>query len=152
MNGKNRGAVSVVELLVAFALLAVLVSAIGKFASHVNRANQDLELTMLIRLELENMKEQIASWETEWVVKERIEAIPVAEELSHRFEKVFWSVEIDSAKINGWSDLPKPTQIRLALNAMNRGQMQVPAELYFWLPVSEQSADRVSSDRSSILQ
>ena len=125
----SRGTTAV-ELLVATALLATVMVAVGRFASTTRRGLDDRQLSAHIAWELANAREQIGAWPAERITHERIEGLAISAALQRELDQPRWRAEIERVAE------PLPAQrVTLRFECQVGGQSARPAELTFWVPL-----------------
>ena len=129
---ERRMATSSLEIVVAFALLVVAVTLVGRFVSQVKHGLRDRELSARTEWELLNARERIGSWSTEQITRERIEQLPLSKSLTDRFTSVSFVAQVQHV------DQPiEAEQVTLAIAGELDGQKIEPAVLTFWVAVEE---------------
>lgn len=127
----QRSATSVMEVVVAIALLAAATTMVGGFVHQVKQGLRDRELSARCDWELINARERIGSWPVEQITTEQIQQIPISKPLSDRVVDAHWSSTIQPI------EKPRPAlQVTLALEFQRNGQTTQPSVVTFWVPLS----------------
>ncbi len=128
-RSERRTATSTLELVIAFGLLVLAASMVGRFVSQVKRGLKERELSARIEWELINDRELIGSWSPDQITRERIEQIPLSKSLANRLTTGRLVAQV--------SHIEEPIaaeQVTLAIACERGGQTMEPAVLTFWIP------------------
>lgn len=135
-----RTGISAMETVIAFVLLGVIVSSVGKFAAYVDRGVQDRRLALRLQWEIENAREVIGSWPLAEITTARIEKLAISSELAEVLSQPHWTAIVQPLVISGQPNEAQPTpatvqaiSVSLQLQAGYRGQQIKPVELVFWV-------------------
>ena len=130
--GKRCNGTSTLEVVIAFSLLVVAVTFVGRFVSQVRVGLKDRELSARTEWELRNARERIGSWPVEQITRERIEQLPLSKSLSDRFESAGFVAQVQHI------DQPiVAEQVTLAIAGTRDGQKIEPAVVTFWVSAEE---------------
>ena len=130
-GSRQRSATSVMEVVVAIALLAAASAMLGGFVHQVKQGLRERELSVRCDWELTNARERIGSWPVDQLTTERIQQIPISESLSESVSDAHFSAAIQRI------EKPGPAmQITLALECERYGQTIQPSVVTFWVALS----------------
>jgi hypothetical protein len=136
---RSRHAASVAEVVVATAILTIAMTGVGRFAYNIKQGLRTRELSSRMDLEINNLREEVGSWKVEDISSQRIEAIPISDNLQTYLEQPRWEAQVVT--------LSKPVeavQVTLSLHCQIEGQRAKPATRTFW--IVDQSAAEMRID------
>ncbi len=132
INRVRRAGTSTLEVVIAFGLLVVALTMVGRFVSQVKSGLRVRELSNRTEWELLNARERIGSWSPEQITRERIEQLPLSKSLTDRFTSAAFVARVTHV------DQPiVAEQVTLAIAGELDGQKIEPAVLTFWVPVEK---------------
>ena len=130
------------EVTVALVLLGLTATAVGKFVSQVHVGLRQRQLSQQIGWELENIREQVATWKSDSITAERIENLPIAPALAEQLENPRWHAIVSTI------DQPLPVkQVSLSFEYVYLSQSSSPAGLTFWIPLTSDSSKEAAIDQ-----
>ena len=125
----QRSGVSSIEILVATALLATVITGIGRLAHTTHQGLRDRELAARLHWEIVNAREQVGTWAADQITAARIEALPFSPALTTQLDGLRWQAQVHTI-----TEPATALQVTLAIHCMVESQAAEPATLTFWVP------------------
>ncbi len=138
-----RRATTIMETLVATAILTTAMIGVGRFRSSTTQGLHDQELNARLSWELSNARERIGAWPVEEITTEHIESLPFSVALKDLIEEPAWRASV--APID---DPIEGLQVTLKLQCKLYEQTVQPKQLTFWVAKPSQS-DALTDAQSS---
>ena len=140
-----RRATTIMEPLVATAILTTAMIGVGRFRASTAQGLHDQELNARMSWELVNVRERIGAWPLEEITVQRIESLPFSSALTNQLEELRWRATV--APID---DPIAGLQVTLRLQCKLYEQTVQPKQLTFWVAKPSEPARLDDVQRSSI--
>lgn len=133
-GGAGRWGTSVVELLVALALLGTVALGVGQLTVRTKEGLRNRELSSRLNWELKNARETIGAWPVSEITVEKIQQMPISLSLASQLEDLGWEASIEAI-----SQPVDALQVTLTLRCRIDEQAARPVSLTFWVDASQES-------------